>query len=257
MDIETAQLLCQINNEFYAQVSDSFSATRKAPWNGWRRCVDILRDNEVAHIVDIACGNMRFESFVLDEYTHSDVSLTIDAIDDCVGLLPDDIRDAVEFHELDVVDVLIHDARRIAQEMDHVACDAVVSFGFMHHIPGKINRIAFICDMLDMVRPGGFVVVSLWQFMNHEGLASKARYTHENALCDLAERGLDEQCLEEGDYFLGWKDEKSLYRYCHHFSSLEIAEMIESVESRATVYDQFEADGRTDNLNTYLIFRKR
>jgi len=88
----------------------------------------------------------------------------------------------------------------------------------------------------------------------------KAQATHERALC-----ALDLPELDEGDYILGWKDIPGAYRYCHSFSDTEIDQLITSTTrgapgaSRPTSEPQliarFTADGRTNNLNTYLILQ--
>ncbi len=256
MDIETAQLLCQINNEFYALVSDSFSATRQAPWTGWQKCVDILEQNDVQRIVDIACGNLRFEAYAFSRLGSLQPHLMMYAVDDCIQLLPEKYSRSISFSQLDVVDTLLSSTNTLAQKLNICDVDVAVSFGFMHHIPGLENRIRFLHELLDIVKPKGYVMVSLWQFMNHEALAKKAYKTHQQALEDLCEKDIVVTDLEPGDYFLGWKDEVGVYRYCHHFSDDEVTFLVQSLADCARVCAQFNADGRSENLNMYLVLQK-
>lgn len=110
--------------------------------------------------------------------------------------------------------------------------------------------------------------------MNNEGLAKKAQRTHQEALElfrasstseNKAYSGADSKKqlrfdasqLEEGDFFLGWKDTPGQYRYCHNFTEHEIDELVSLVGNEAKVVSRFIADGRTNNLNSYLILQKR
>ena len=88
MDIATARLLCDMTSDFYRQQAASFSQTRQAPWPGWRTCVDVLRraglGGDVA-VLDLACGNLRFESFLAESLAPA--ACTFYAVDNCDGLV--------------------------------------------------------------------------------------------------------------------------------------------------------------------------
>ncbi|MDR3136291.1 MAG: class I SAM-dependent methyltransferase [Coriobacteriales bacterium] len=60
---------------------------------------------------------------------------------------------------------------------------------------------------------------------------------------------------EAGDYLLGWDNIPGAYRYCHSFSQVEIDWLSSSVAKKASVVARFKADGRSGDLNTYLILR--
>jgi len=135
------------------------------------------------------------------------------------------------------------------------ACDISVSFGFMHHIPLHNHRAEVLSTLIGQTRPSGLVIISFWQLLNDEGLSNKAQLTHEEALRDLRSQGLALADLGEGDFLLGWENKPGAYRYCHSFSDAEIDKLVESVAGRATVVSRFMADGRTGNLNTYLILK--
>lgn len=132
------------------------------------------------------------------------------------------------------------------------ACDLSVSFGFMHHVPLQEHRAALLRMLVNQTRPGGSVAVSFWRFLNDASLAKKAHATHGAALEELALPPLD-----EGDFLLGWNNAPGAYRYCHSFSDDEIDELARSVADRASVAARFAADGRTRNLNTYLVLEVR
>ena len=133
------------------------------------------------------------------------------------------------------------------------ACDLVVAFGFLHHVPGAQKRIQLLRTLLEKTKPGGFVCVSFWQFMNSQKLAAKAQETTAQGLRAL---GIDASDLEQNDYLIGWQDKANTWRYCHHFSQEELDELLGSLGSDVHVCAQFSADGKDNNLNWYVILQR-
>lgn len=307
MNRETARALCQLNTEFYERNAASFSQTRTAPWEGWRRCMaacgfddsdgaalDQPVDAQIADsVLDIACGNLRFEAFLANTYPHIDWSFF--AVDNCEPLVAsgqEDVAKKVHFTCEDIVSNLL-DGLPAAEPANVPALaaatpfDLVVSFGFLHHIPSFDLRQQFLLEALSQVKPGGYLVVSFWQFLNNPAKRAKIEQTHAEALAffascaetrandrDALDRGAgssssgnpDLSCpkltaffadsLEPNDYFLGWKNEPSNYRYCHHFSNEEIDRIITALAPHATVVESFSADGKPGNLNRYVVFKR-
>ena len=296
LNAEIARKLCALTSAFYEAHAESFSATRHAPWAGWRRCLDLAREAGVAgegrralSVLDVACGNLRFEDFLAKELPATDLAIhAVDGCDDLVasaarafglddarggsglvgasidaptaivgGLASGDAtgpstcrRGGVAYRHLDVIDALF--SGDLAERLSVPPCDLSVSFGFMHHVPLPAQREAALSTLVERTRPGGLVAVSFWRFLNSEALAAKARETHARACADL---GLPE--LAPGDFMLGWKDEPGAYRYCHSFSEEEIDRLLASVSDRADVLACFDADGRTGDLNEYVVLRVR
>ncbi|WP_281624914.1 hypothetical protein [Senegalimassilia anaerobia] len=48
---------------------------------------------------------------------------------------------------------------------------------------------------------------------------------------------------------------QGLYRYCHHFDEPEIERLLAMVADSADLVSRFEADGKTGNLNEYVVLR--
>ena len=65
------------------------------------------------------------------------------------------------------------------------------------------------------------------------------------------------QQFNEGDYLLGWRNTPGAYRYCHSFSDEETDSLVASVADKAKCVARFRADGRTGNLNEYLVLQVR
>lgn len=317
MDTKTAEILCTVTSDFYRAHAASFSATRTAPWHGWRRCVAAMADasgvaggdslhaavqpggegaasdgssrregpfwpnraegkpprygtaradgaggaasceaaappRPAISVFDLACGNLRFERYLAEALPHADVRSY--AVDSCDELAADvgSLAITVVYESSDIVGGLIAGAPLC--ELHHAPqVDMAVSFGFLHHVPGAALRVRVLDGLIDAVRPGGCVAVSLWQFMNNPALAAKARAAHARASAAL---GLAADAFDEGDYLLGWNNVEGAWRYCHHFSDEEVGRLIDAVSPRARLIDAFEADGRTGAMNKYLVLQK-
>ena len=252
----TAERLTRITSEFYAQQAQSFSATRQMPWQGWRQCLDAMPQllaGEKPFVLDIGCGNLRFARFLCDEA--GIVPEKYFAVDNCKPLVESGNTDAhvyeLAFIELDVIKSLLDGT--LSSELTVPACDLVVAFGFLHHIPGAEKRLQLLRTLLEKTKPGGFVCVSFWQFMNSQKLAAKAQETTVQGLQVL---GIDASELEEHDYLIGWQDKANTWRYCHHFSQKELDELLASFGSDVHVCAQFSADGKDNNLNRYVILQR-
>lgn len=244
MDTTTAHKLNMLNQEFYRQHAASFSSTRSSSWQGWEKLRPEIE--RASTVLDIACGNMRFEKFAK---TLESASCTkFYCVDSCLELAPG--MPDVRFQELDVVQVCIEQAG-LAASLDCPACDLVVSFGFIHHIPGFEARRHFIDALLEMTVQGGAVALSFWCFMRDDRLARKALSTTGLAMEKL---GLT---LDENDYFLGWQEDPTAFRYCHSFSDDEIQKLLASVSSVCEQEICYRADGRNGLLNTYVVLRRR
>lgn len=261
MNREIAWQLCRTTDRFYEAQAASFSATRRSGWAGWNRCLEeIARDSasrgeawppERLSVLDLACGNMRFERYLSERLPGSTVEAT--AVDGCEKLAESslDFEGTARFVRLDIA-ACLHEGRDLAEEIGAPACALCACFGFMHHLPLPRWREEVLRTLADRTRPGGFACISFWQFLNSEELAEKARTVDAAARAEL---GIPR--LEEGDFLLGWKNLPGQYRYCHHFSRGEVDALADAVSDKADVVARFEADGRTGDLNGYLVLRAR
>ena len=281
MDTATAQRLNELNARFYREHAPSFSATRQAPWEGWRRCLTRALDapapgKQALHVLDLACGNLRFERFLVE--ARPDLTVRVDAVDSCATLAASAATPGVRFHELDVVSAILGgtdapDQTRAEADghapagnpaaasaggplapLQLAPCDLAVSFGFLHHVPGFEQRAAVLAALVAQLRPGGVAAVSLWQFLDDERLTRKAATSHPAALIDL---GLDESALDEGDRLLGWQDALGAWRYCHHFAESEVDTLSAAAcaATGARELARFSADGASGRLNRYLLLQ--
>ena len=244
MDNLSAHMLKDLNCRFYEEQADSFSQTREKPWDGWRNVAEYARNH--AHpdtpyrVLDIGCGNMRFERYLLEEMQGFCLDFT--CIDSCTALARD--VDGVRFFERDVIGSLLEGEPFI--DPDAAPFDLVVAFGIAHHVPSHDLRRRFIESLASYCSRDGAVVVSFWQFAEAEAKRLRAQQTTLQGLTWFrAEYGC-EPALEGGDYLLGWNNAANAYRYCHNFNEIEIGGLLDGFN----VKERY----RADRANYYAVF---
>ena len=250
MEKQTIKILNRLNADFYRMNSESFDRSRQKPWPGWERVINHTArtaTDGTLHVLDVASGNMRFEKHLAD--CLDGIALHAVCIDSC-----DELATSVpgcDYLHRDVVRDLLN-----TESIDKAwgsLYDLVVSFGFLHHIPGTGLRARLLEELVRAARPQGVIAVSLWRFASDDAMREKAERSTAEALDRLHLHGE----LENGDYLLGWNDTSGSYRYCHSFDEQDAEHLISHVASCAELADRFKADGRTGALNEYLVFRKR
>lgn len=261
MDTATARALIELDTAFYRAHAESFSATRQAPWQGWRQVAGLLRPRGTAagalSVLDLACGNLRFERFLAADL--AGCALAFHAVDNCPELVDAPTAEsAVNLHTVDILGELLSGNDPFA---GIPRCDAAVCFGFMHHVPGFELRRAVLDVLLAHTEPGGVVAISFWQFMHDERLACKARATTQAHAGGLpggpGPTVPGGAALEIGDYLLPWQDSEHALRYCHHFDDAEIDRLVATLPAGAArEVARFSADGRSGDLNRYLILER-
>ncbi len=272
MDTDDARALIALNNRFYRDHAASFSATRTAPWQGWARVVELAasasdtKADAPLRVLDLACGNMRLARHLARTLPRTRINYY--GVDRCAelasadcpsarpgdgdGRAPENVR--AHFREVDILEALLSPtaAGNNLEPLGGIpACDLSCCFGFMHHVPSRDLRLAVIRALIASTAPGGTVVLSFWRFMDDERLAAKARAATERARATGTAPALD-----GNDYLLGWQDDASALRYCHHFTEDEISALARDVANCAQEIERFFADGKSGALNRYLVLTR-
>lgn len=246
-------------------------------------------------VLDLGCGNLRFERFLAER---TNAPLRVTALDNCpdlaspeIGALsaafPHSLRSSsaasktkeedasgqganppektiVDLRALDIVESLLDGT--FADRLPRNSHDLAVAFGLMHHLPTFALRARVLEGTLGSLRPGGFAVVSFWQFLNDPRLAAKA--------ATVTAEGRAAHCLptfHENDFLLGWQHAEGVYRFCHHTPEDEIDALLAAIREPSAPSTsgrtppaplpfreiaRFSADGKQENLNRYLILQR-
>ncbi len=243
MDTVTIETLRRLDNAFYRDNAASFSQTRQHAWPGWERVMASLPRNPES-VLDVACGNARFKSFA-DSRVSGGVA-RYHAVDSCSLMFQ--ASHGARFQTLDIIEAL--QKGTLDDTLEAPACDLVVCFGFMHHVPTRQLRLKLLDTLIEKTKVEGTLACSFWRFADDPKMREKA--------LAITEIGRDELgvVLEADDYLLGWNDVRGAYRYCHSFNDDEIDEFASRGKGDVKLVDRFNADGRTGEMNCYLVMRK-
>jgi len=276
MDGRTRDRLRALNRRFYRQAADAFDTTRDHAWPGWAQIpLPVgLEESGVLRVLDVGCGNARLASALHDrigdrfEYT---------GLDESPALLE---RARARLERLEHVRsrLLLADLLE-GHPGDHLPegpFDWVTAFGLLHHVPGRSVRVALLKALATRVAAGGLLVFTAWQFAHHERFSGRILpWSALDALGDSggpgegdghgdrdghgeggaeAEGAIDVSSLEPGDHLLGFGDQETRLRYCHHCDEAELDALEKALP--LTPLPRLSADGRSGDLNRYVMLRR-
>lgn len=242
MDKRTQEICISQTNAFYKKNAQSFSETRTSAWPGWGILTSHIQHlTTPLKVLDVACGNMRFEKFLAAKKLNISQAT---CIDNCPALIPDELLAYANYFEKDIYDLIEE------KSMDK-KYNLSVAFGLLHHIPTFEKRASLLKFLISSTQTGGIIAISCWNFLASKKIHNKAIKTTEIALEKL---GIEFDDLN--DYFLNWNDDYETFRYCHNFSNEECINLAKEVERKAILIDKFTSDGKSNNLNHYLVFQR-
>ena len=234
MHAKNVDKLNELNLDFYRDVAESFDSSRQYSWKGWDELAGIFEAKQ--SVLDLGCGNGRFYSHMVNispEMTYVGIDSSKNLLNVARSEYPH-----VDFYEMDLLDL-----GDMTETLKGRSFNLIVLFGVMHHIPGMANRKALIDWCRGMLEPGGRIVITVWDFMEHERFRSK--------IVPWTAVDIDEEELEQGDYLLDWKRGDRGLRYCHYMDTDEAKSLFEGLE----IENMFKSDGKSGDVNRYYVLK--
>lgn len=245
MNESIRESLIDLNNDFYSNFADSFSATRGRLQPGVLSITaDIPAD---AYILDLGCGNGQF----LFNLGRSRFRGSYIGLDFSPGLLENARALNQSLHNI-IFSFLQADLTRPSwnEQFSPASFDVITSFATLHHIPGSDLHLQILHQAHDLLKPDGLFIFSVWQFINSRRLVD--RILPWETIC------LTDQDVDPGDYLLDWRAEVGENqvgkRYVHLFdeSALEKLRLATGFELQQSFY----SDGKEGNLALYQTWIK-
>ncbi len=239
MQAELVKQLLELNRAFYAEFAGDFSETRSSERMNVAPIMPYLAPD--ANLLDVGCGNGRLaerldrEGFRL---SYLGVDLTPALIEVAQARLPGLQHVAARFR---VADIAV--PGWAAPLQTDGPFDLVLALAVLHHLPGFDLRQRVVAEFVSLLRPGGKIILSNWQFTRRARLRNK--------LVPWSVLGIDENQVEPGDALLDWKRGGTGYRYVHLLTEKEVSDL--AAAASLTVVSQFYADA---DLNLYSVLAK-
>ena len=236
MNPAIAAQLIAINQRFYAEFGESFSATRGRIQPGVRQILSRLKGSE--NILDLGCGNGQLARTLAEDGHHGSYT----GLDFSLPLLKDAERQSqtftVKFERSDLT------TPTWGTSLPPATFNLIFSFAALHHIPGEEQRRSILQKARSLLAPNGQFIHSEWQFLNSEKLKARIQPWERVNLSDAD--------VDPGDALLDWRSDGNGLRYVHYFSEPELLGLASASGFR--VVESFLSDGANGRLGLYQIW---
>jgi len=216
--------------DLYSTHGEEFSKTRQSPWEGWEKIVksEDLRIKKEVSILDLGCGNGRFLKYLKDEGINVSKYVGIDNSKILLNIAKKENPEA-EFIDVDLN--TMEWEKKVKGEFD-----LIVSFGVMHHIESFQLRRNILESSAALLKKGGALAIAYWQFLKDPKLKAKAK-----------------KIARENDYELPF-GQNGAKRFCHFVNETEALKLESDLPIKRM--DSYYADGKSKELNYYVIYKK-
>jgi SAM-dependent methyltransferase len=247
MNPDTCAALLELNRRFYAQFADDFSRTRRSWPPGFSRILPYLQ--QAANVIDMGCGNGRLLVFLADagwrgDYYGVDSSEALLAI--AAGQSTEKTGITSRFLHAELTTCDSHQSLAWGVQLGRDRWAAVAALAVLHHIPGATQRARLLAACADLLRPGGILIASTWQFLGATRLSTRIQ--------PWESVGLRSEDVEPGDYLLPWGENAAGRRYCAAIDEEALRRF--AAAAGLTPLELFFSDGHERNLNLYGVFQK-
>jgi SAM-dependent methyltransferase len=232
--------LLEINTQFYQTFAQDFSATRYQVQPGVRQLLPTIPKD--ARVLDLGCGNGSFGA-ALFKQGHTG---TFYGMDFSAGLL-DAARSQLPLGDAATVAHADFTSPAWDAALPPAHFDAITAFATLHHLPSAALHADFFRKVRRLLAPDGRFLLSNWQFLNSPRWRARVQ--------PWETVGLSPEDVEPGDYLLDWRRGGVGYRYVHHFSETELAQL--AAESGFHIVETFHSDGREGNLALYMVWGRK
>lgn len=230
MDKKYAEYLLSKTKEDYNLIAEDFSRTRQSVWPETINLFDkYLREGD--KVLDLGCGNGRyFEYFKEKKTDYWGVDGSEKLINVARGRYPE-----ARFQVADALTLPFS-----GEFFDKVFCIAA-----LHHIPSKELREKFFQEARRVLKPGGILVVTVWDFkeLKEFFLVLKSFILKISGLSKLDIR----------DFWEPWGNKAK--RYYHYFSQKELISLAEKAGFKTRDFGIIKNE-KGNRRNTYLVAEK-
>ncbi len=230
MNPEYAHYLLVKTREDYNLIAEEFSRTREKIWEETRFLFDdyLVPGDKV---LDSGCGNGRYYPLFKEKQVEY---IGIDSSKKLIELTKERYPEA---------DFRVEDALKLSFNDNYF--NAVYSIAVLHHIPSKELRLQFLNEAKRVLKPGGLLILTVWNFHQIKELFLLVKYT----LLKL----IGKSKLDWKDIFEPWG--KKAQRYYHWFSKRELGKSVKEAGFEIEKFGTIKNKGKY-RQNIFIISKK-
>jgi len=203
MEKSYAEYLLKKTKEDYSLIAEEFSRTRSSIWPETKSLLNryLLLGEK---ILDLGCGNGRYFEYLKEK------KVNYFGIDNSTGL--------IEIAKSRYPGVNFQTADALNLPFSENFFDKVISIATFHHIPSKEFRIKFLKEVKRVLKPGGILILTVWNFKEVKVFFLYFKFI----ILKLFGSKLD-----FGDFLEPWGNK--ILRYYHYFSKRELINLAKEV----------------------------
>jgi SAM-dependent methyltransferase len=232
-----ADELLRQTRENYDAFAESCSRTREYVWPEFEKLIGGSVKNG-DRVLDIGCGNGRLYPFF------EEIGADYTGVDNATNLI--EIAQSKFFESNFVVGDCLN------LPFKNESFDLAVSLAVLHHIPSREHRQKFFKETAQVLRPGGFLFVSVWDLRLSAMIREKNWKRTKIFLKTQIKIALGLEKLDFGDFFIPWQNKYQ--RYHHAFALGELRNLVESAGFAVEKSGAFAVGQKEANL--YIIAKK-
>lgn len=229
MNKEYAKYLLEKTTEDYNLIARQFSSTRRFIWRGLESLSQYVLPRE--KVLDLGCGNGR----LLQIFKDIDI--------DYIGV--DSSEKLIEIARRIYPGTRFQVANAINLAFPNNCFDKVYSVAVLHHIPSKELRLQFLRGVLRVLKPGGLLVLTVWDLGNLRGWKLNLKF----GILKI----LGKSKLDFNDVFVPWG--KTCQRYIHCFTKRELKKLAAGAGFKVKEVGILKMPEAKEN-NIYLVAEK-
>lgn len=229
MDKKYAEYLLEKTRQDYNLIADAFSRTRFFIWEELKPLGQYTASDD--KVLDLGCGNGRLlQIFEGQNIEYFGVDNSEKLIGIAKGKYPN-----YNFQTADALSLPFPDD----------FFDKIYSIAVLHHIPSQELRIRFLKEAKRVLKPAGFLILTVWKFHNFKEAYFRTKFTILKLL-SLSK-------LDFGDIFESWANK--IDRYYHCFAERELNSLVKKTDFKIKESGILR-NKKGNRLNIYLIAEK-
>ncbi len=233
MQTDTKRKLEAEVSRFYEDAGEAFASSRYAPWDVMKLLADCVKPGD--KVVDVGAGNGRLADVLPDGVDYLGIEPSSSLRSSGIASFKQKHGSRQGKHKENVSNPTITtsvSSRNLIQgslphlELPDVCADEVTCIAVLHHIPTKEQRAASVAELGRILKPGGYLLVTVWNLRSSEFWKRRFMTWRAKMAAWLRIPGFAGGDL--GDLYLSWRAEgKNEKRYVHAFTFNEFRGMFD------------------------------